>query len=71
MCKALEIAETLAARDPDNTNWQRDLSVKCERIGNVQVKQGDLAGALTSYRKEQGIAETLVARDPSNTKLFS
>jgi tetratricopeptide (TPR) repeat protein len=66
--KALGIAETLAARDPANTDWQRDLSVSYEKIGNVQLEQGDLAGALASYRKTLGIAETLAARDPANAE---
>ena len=33
----------------------------------MQVKQGDVAGALSSYRKALGIAETLAARDAANT----
>jgi tetratricopeptide (TPR) repeat protein len=39
-------AERLATSDPGNAGWQRDLSVSFDRIGNVQVEQGDLAGAL-------------------------
>ena len=35
----------LAGRDPANTQWQRDLSVSHERIGNVLVAQGDGAAA--------------------------
>ena len=66
--KALAIAETLAARDPANTGWQRDLSISYETVGNVQVKQGDLAGAMASYRKALAIAETLAVRDPANTE---
>ena len=65
--KDLAIAETLAARDPGNTDWQHDLSASYERLGDVQTKQGDLAAALASYRKEQEIAETLAGRDPGNT----
>jgi hypothetical protein len=43
----------LAARDPNNAEWQRDVSVSYEKIGNVQVTQGDLAGALASYLFER------------------
>ncbi len=66
--RGLAIAETLAARDPANTQWQRDLSVSHERIGDVLVAQGDGAGALAAYRRGLAIAETLAARDPANTQ---
>jgi hypothetical protein len=45
-----DIFERLAEADPGNAGWQRDLSVSQDRIGDVQVEQGDLAAALTSYR---------------------
>jgi hypothetical protein len=61
------IAETLAKRDPRNTEWQRDLSVNHERIGDVLRAQGDLPAALTAYRARHVIIETLVKRDPGNT----
>ena len=63
----LAIAEKLAASDPSNTGWQRDLSVSHERIGDVRQSQGDLAAALESYRSGLAIAEKLAASDPSNT----
>ncbi len=64
--KALEIAEALAARDPDNAGWRRDLSVSHNRIGDVRVAQGDLPGALDAFQKALEIAEALAARDPDN-----
>jgi hypothetical protein len=66
--KGLAIGETLAKRDPENTQWQRDLSVSHDRIGDVLVAQGDGAGALASYRKGLAIGETLAKRDPENTE---
>ena len=36
---------------PANTEWQRDLSVSHDRIGDVLVAQGDGPGALAAYRK--------------------
>jgi hypothetical protein len=66
--KDLGIAETLAARDPNNTDWQRDLSVSYERVGDLQMKQGDSAGAVASFGKDLGIAEALAARDPNNAE---
>ena len=45
---------------------ERDLSVSHERIGDVQVEQGDLAGALTSYRASLAIRDRLAKADPGN-----
>jgi tetratricopeptide (TPR) repeat protein len=44
----LAIADRLAKSDPGDAGWQRDLSVSYNRVGDVQVGQGDLAGALKS-----------------------
>jgi hypothetical protein len=46
--------------------WQRDLSVAYEKVGNVQVAQGDLPGALKSYRDSLAITERLAKSDPGN-----
>ena len=66
--KNLVIAEALAVRDPDNSEWQRGLSVSLEKIGNVLVAQGDVPGALAAFRKSLAIREALVGRDPANTE---
>ena len=64
----LAIAEILARRDPGNTEWQRDLSVSHNKIGDVLVAAGEREGALNSYRAGLAIAETLARRDPGNTE---
>ena len=38
----LTIVERLSQSDPGNAGWQRDLSVSFNKIGDVQVAQGDL-----------------------------
>ena len=60
--------ETLAHRDPGNAEWQRDLSVSHDRIGDVLVAEGDREGALQSYRAGLAIRETLARRDPGNAQ---
>jgi hypothetical protein len=64
----LTIAEGLAKRDPANTQWQRDLSVSNNKIGDVLVAQGDGPGALAAYQAGLTIAEGLAKRDPANTQ---
>ena len=58
--------ERLAKSDPGNAGWQRDLSVSYDKVGDVQVAQGDLAGALKSYRDSLAITERLAKSDPGN-----
>ena len=52
---ALPFVEKLAKQDPGNADWQRDLSVSYDKVGDVQSAQGDLAGALKSYRDSLAI----------------
>ncbi len=66
---SLAEAETAfsAARDAAvRSGNDRDLSVSYDRVGDVQVEQGDLAGALTSYRASLAIADRLAKADPGN-----
>ena len=44
--KALAIAKRLAAQDPGNTEWQRDVSVSYNKIGDVRLEGGDRKGTL-------------------------
>ena len=54
---SLEIREKLAGQDPNNTGWQRDLSIVYERSRRCAVRASDLAGALKSYRAEVALQE--------------
>ncbi len=60
------VLQRLAAADPGNAGWQRDLSVSHDKIGDVLVAQGNLAQALESYRASLAIAERLAGADPGN-----
>jgi tetratricopeptide (TPR) repeat protein len=48
--------------------WQRDLSVGLNKVGGVQSTQGNLSGALESYRASLAIVERLAAQDPGSAK---
>ena len=56
----------LIAKHPNDTTWQRDLSVSQNKVGDALRAQGDLAGALESYRAGLDTTEKLAARDASN-----
>jgi tetratricopeptide (TPR) repeat protein len=62
------IAERLAASDPANAAWQRDLSASLSRLGDLAVAQGDVAGALRSFTESKTIFERLAASDPANAE---
>jgi tetratricopeptide (TPR) repeat protein len=62
------IISDLAAGDPSNAEWQRDLSVSHNKIGDVRVARGDLGGALEAYEAGLAIRERLAAGDRSNTE---
>jgi tetratricopeptide (TPR) repeat protein len=56
----------LLERDPQDPGLRRDLSVTCDRIGDMHAEAGRLDEALQSYRESLDIAEALSHRDPSN-----
>ena len=58
--------ERLAGSDAGNADWQRDLSISYDRVGDVLVKQGNLPEALKSYRAGLAIAERLAGSDAGN-----
>ena len=60
---SLAIRQQLAAADPGDAEWQRDLAVSWDKVGDVRGAQGDLAGALRP-RGEPSIFEHLAASDP-------
>jgi tetratricopeptide (TPR) repeat protein len=56
----------LAKADPSNVDRRRDLSVWHNSIGNVRKVQGDLSGALESFRAGMTITQRLAKADPGN-----
>ncbi|HCN30432.1 MAG TPA: ATP-binding protein, partial [Verrucomicrobiales bacterium] len=50
-----------------NTEWQRDLSISFNKLGDVARAQGDLAAAAGHYRSGLEIRQKLAAADPGNT----
>jgi len=59
----LNIGEPLAALDARNTEWQRDLSLSHDRIGEVLQAQGDFVGATAAH--ERGVGDN---RAPGRTR---
>jgi hypothetical protein len=67
--RAMQVqVQARAAADPANTEWQRDLSVSHDRLGDVATAAGDLAAARTAYQASLDIFSRLVDLDPSNAQ---
>jgi tetratricopeptide (TPR) repeat protein len=60
------VLERLAQSDPDNAGWQRDLWVSYNKVGDVQMAQGDPQAALKSYSDGLAIIDRLAQSDPGN-----
>jgi hypothetical protein len=68
---ALRLAKSRRAGDPANTQWQRDLSVSHNKIGDVLLAQGDRPASLAAYRQSLAIREALAGRDPCQRAMAS
>ena len=64
--KRKEIISALAAADPANAVWQRDLSVALDKLGDLAIAQGDLLAAARYFTEYNTIAACLAAADPAN-----
>ena len=65
---SLKIAQDLARRVPDNTEWQRDLSVSYDKVADM-LRRSDPAAALDNYQASLKIAQDLAQREPDNIEL--
>ena len=64
--EGLGIARRLAAADPGNDGWARDVSLSLDQLGDVRVAAGDNAGALQAYEEGLGIARRVATADPAD-----
>jgi tetratricopeptide (TPR) repeat protein len=60
----LETNRWLVTRDPDNTQWRRDLSASLERIADILLSRGNRDQALSNYRECVTIMRGLLTKDP-------
>jgi Flp pilus assembly protein TadD len=62
----LKIAEKLAAGDPTNARWQRDLVVSHAKLGQIASRAGDRTLARDEFAAGLTIVEQLCRLDPTN-----
>ena len=59
--------DRLTKSDPGNAGWHHDLSTSYEKVGDVQVAQGNLPAALASYQVSLAIRDRLTKSDPGKS----
>ena len=64
----LEVCKKIADKDPDNTEWKRDLSICYQKLGTALSIQGDLEGAEGAFTSVLKIRQELAAQDPNNSQ---
>lgn len=67
--KALELAEALASRDPNQVEWQRLLGVSHFWVGSVYYRQGDLEKALDRFESQLSIQQKALVDRPDDGEL--
>ena len=67
--KALAISRRLAASNPDNAFWRRDIPVRLGGVGDAKLRTGDTEGAMAAYQEMLAAARTLAKTDPGNKAL--
>jgi tetratricopeptide (TPR) repeat protein len=65
---AYHLLAGLVAAKPKDTEYQRGLAAAYEEVGDVQVKQGDLAAAVKSFSDSLAIRKGLAQSDPGNAR---
>lgn len=66
--QALKRTEALAAAQPDNAAYQRDLRFVCARLATLYEGRRDLHQAAAYVSRTERIAQKLAERDPINTQ---
>jgi tetratricopeptide (TPR) repeat protein len=64
--KGMATLETITAKAPDNREARRQMAMGLERIGNIELREGQLDEATASQRKALRIREQLLAPNPSD-----
>jgi eukaryotic-like serine/threonine-protein kinase len=64
--KALDLAEAMSARAPENATVRHTLWNASLKYGDILAAIGDNSGALVNYRRAQSAAEALRAENPAD-----
>jgi tetratricopeptide (TPR) repeat protein len=65
---ALSLGRSLADRNRNNPEWQRDVSVTLNRLGSIALNSSESSDALKSYEEALGIMLHLNQQDPADLR---
>jgi tetratricopeptide (TPR) repeat protein len=65
---SLKIAKKLMAIDPTNVQWQRDVALATQGLGDVGIRQGSLQKAERTYNESLEIRQSLATGNPNNIR---
>jgi hypothetical protein len=57
-----EIAKNLAARDPENTQWQRELFVSYYKLADIAEREGNVEAARTLFKQSHDVLNAIAAK---------
>jgi tetratricopeptide (TPR) repeat protein len=66
--QARDVLQVLVQQQPNNAEFEVQLSVAYSRMGDVQVEQGELTQALQAYNTCVAIDEGMTKSDPANVE---
>ena len=69
LMQGLELAEKLAASDPDNATWRRDVLLLQHTLGTLLMQIHDFTGAEQAFQKVLKAAQSLAASEPNHAEL--
>ncbi|MBY0360684.1 MAG: hypothetical protein K2X45_02155, partial [Phreatobacter sp.] len=64
----LVVRQRLAEADPGNAQFQRDLSISWNKIGDLAVAAGDGKAAREAFEKGLAVRQRLAEADPGNAQ---
>lgn len=67
--EGLKLCDVLLARDRDNSEWQRGLSLFFSRIGDARLMAGEMQLAFSAYHESLSVDRMLLKQQPDNLGL--
>ncbi len=64
----VEAYQAALAVEPENADWQADLTIGHDGVGDALLRAGDTVGALASYQSARVICDRLAQRDTANAQ---
>ena len=68
--ESLQIYRNLAAKDPNENDWQHGIADQTEHIGLVRQQEGELDSAMDNFRQASDIRHAIATREPASATSY-